>query len=198
MKIGLGGLDLGVCREKIDWRKFSTTRFALPLPHPDTPVMTKPPRNTPSFRWWAVTVLWGAALSVNSVRAADELPAIFSDHMVLQRDVPVRVWGKSEPGTVVRVSFGDRSATMMAPVSKRWEVELPPLPVSAIGRALVIQAEETHRFEDVLVGDVWLFSGQSNMNRTVTQVDRAEEELADVQVPALRLFQAGRRVADQP
>ncbi len=152
----------------------------------------------PRFLRGVVVIFLLAASPAILVRAADELPALFSDHMVLQRDVPVRVWGRSEPGTRVRVSFGDREAVTTTPGTKRWEVELAALPASATGRVLVIQAEETHRFADVLVGDVWLFSGQSNMNRTVLQADRPEEELADANVPALRLFQVGRRVADQP
>lgn len=160
--------------------------------------MEKLSLHTPDFSRWAVAGFIVSMVAIQCAEGADELPAIFSDHMVLQREVPIRVWGRSEPGTLVRISFGDRHAKTVAPATKRWEVELPPLPASALGRVLTIQAEETHRFEDVLVGDVWFFSGQSNMNRTVTQVDRAEAELADTQVPGLRLFQAGRRVADRP
>jgi sialate O-acetylesterase len=160
--------------------------------------MRKPSSAAPRFIHGIVASLLFFGCLAIFARAADELPAIFSDHMVLQRDEPIRVWGRSAPGTSVRVSFGGHEVTTMAPATKRWEVELSPLPASAIGRVLVIQAEEMHRFDDVLVGDVWLFSGQSNMNRTVVQADRADEELADVQLPAVRLFQVGHRIADAP
>lgn len=128
---------------------------------------------------------------------ADELPAIFSDHLVLQRDRPVRVWGRSEPGTEIRVSFAGGEATTRASATRDWMIELSALPASNEGRELLIEAEQTHRFVDVLVGDVWLMSGQSNMNWPLEKASNAEAEIADAALPALRLFQVGRFVGER-
>ncbi len=121
---------------------------------------------------------------------------VFGDHMVLQRGQPVPVWGWARPGEAVTVSFAGQTkqATATGP-DGRWEVRLDPLEASAEGRDLVVQGAETVTYHDVLVGEVWLCSGQSNMQKPlgtwrgqpVPTVD-FEKELAAANYPLIRLM----------
>ena len=104
-------------------------------------------------------------LALCTFAQADLRPSsMFGDHMVLQRDMPIPVWGRAEPGDTVTVTFaGDEVATVTGP-DGRWQLELPALEASAEGRILTIQgANQIIAFEDVLVGEVWICAGQSNM-----------------------------------
>lgn len=91
--------------------------------------------------------------------------SLFSDHMVLQKGVAVPVWGTADEGTTVTVRFGGQSATTKT-VNGKWKLSLPPLPYISEGKEmLIIGGPDTVRIQDVLVGEVWLCSGQSNMER---------------------------------
>lgn len=123
------------------------------------------------------------------------LPAVFSDHMVLQRDRPVVVWGEADPGEEVTVRFGGHRATATADADGRWRTELPAMPASHEPRELVVAGREERRFADVLVGEVWLCSGQSNMEKPLGEMrgqrpsDNHLSEIAAADHPKLRLFQ---------
>lgn len=115
--------------------------------------------------------------------AADLRPAaIFSDHMVLQREAKVPVWGTAAAGETVTVTFMGRSKTATAGADGRWMVRLDEMPAQAVPQQMAVQdSKKTITFEDVLVGDVWLGSGQSNMEFGWTfndefKVRRAEKE----------------------
>jgi len=95
---------------------------------------------------------------------AEVLPAsMFGDHMVLQRDMPVPVWGRAAPGEKVTVRFAEQVVSGEADNSGYWKVTLSPLKASADGREMTIEADNTVTYRDVLVGEVWVCSGQSNM-----------------------------------
>lgn len=95
---------------------------------------------------------------------ADVTPSsMFGNHMVLQRNMPVPVWGVAAPGESVTVEFAGHQAKAVANKSGRWKAELPALEASAEGRNLTIKGGNTVVFKDVLVGEVWVCSGQSNM-----------------------------------
>jgi len=98
-----------------------------------------------------------------------KLAAIFSDHMVLQRDRPVPVWGWSTPGDRVTVEFAGQKKTATADAAGKWTVTLDPLPVSVEPRELtaVTNQQPLITIHNILVGDVWLCSGQSNMQMAV-------------------------------
>jgi sialate O-acetylesterase len=98
-----------------------------------------------------------------SVQAEVKLPAIFADHMVLQRQMPVVVWGWAVPGEQVAVEFAGQKTTTTADASGSWKAELPPMEASAEGRTLTAAGSNSVSINDVLVGEVWLCSGQSNM-----------------------------------
>ncbi|MGB3005253.1 MAG: sialate O-acetylesterase [Chitinophagaceae bacterium] len=96
-----------------------------------------------------------------------KLPSVFSDNMVLQRDKPLPVWGKANPGSSVTVSFLTQQKSSIADKEGNWKVVLDPLLLSVTPADLVIKNEAILTFHNVLVGDVWLCSGQSNMEYTL-------------------------------
>ena len=120
------------------------------------------------------------------------LPAIFSHHMVLQAAKTVEVWGWAEPGESVVVSFSGQSKTTLAAVDRTWRVSLEPLTATRQSQELVVRGHNTLTIADVLVGEVWLCSGQSNMAMQMKglhgAVDRADEEIAAADHPQLRMF----------
>lgn len=114
-----------------------------------------------------------------------KLAALFSDNMVLQRDRPVPIWGWSKPGDRVAVEFAGQKKTATADAAGKWMVTLDPMPVSTEPRELVAG---DCRVKNVLVGDVWFCSGQSNMQMAVGESANAAAEMAAADFPYLRLF----------
>jgi sialate O-acetylesterase len=141
------------------------------------------------------------AFATGPATAADlALPAIFSDHMVLQRDKPVPVWGWSTPGDEVTVEFAGQARRATTAADGRWMTRLEPLAADATAKALVVRSarDGTITVNDVLVGEVWLGSGQSNM---VMQVSRARDyntEKAAATLPLVRMFREESRGAAAP
>ena len=124
-------------------------------------------------------------------RAEVRLPAVLAEHMVLQRDFPVHLWGTASAEEMVSATFRGATAETKADKLGRWELSLPA--GSAGGPfVLEIQASNLIRFEDVLVGDVWLASGQSNMEFETRKVINAETELKNANRPKIRLFQVAK------
>jgi sialate O-acetylesterase len=126
---------------------------------------------------------------------------VFSDHMVLQRDQAVPVWGRAVPGDEVVVSFAGQTKTAQADAAGKWMVKLDPLKASAEGRELVALSKTGKRqsgISDVLVGDVWLCSGQSNMHFQMDRVENSREEVAAANHPAVRFFTVEHQFARQP
>ena len=104
-----------------------------------------------------LTPIWPLAADVT-------LPAVFSDHAVLQRDKPLPVWGKAAPGERVAVSLGKSRGTATAGKDGRWQVVLDAQPLSTDPLTLTVAGKNRVTREDILLGDVWLCSGQSNMD----------------------------------
>src|SRR6185295_8842342 len=103
--------------------------------------------------------LFGFTMVACALHAAGKLPALISDHMVLQQGMPVRIWGAADPGESVKVDFQGQSVTVTAAANGKWTGWLKPL-VSAGPLEMTIN---NSTIKDVLVGEVWLGSGQSNM-----------------------------------
>lgn len=129
-----------------------------------------------------------------SLRAADlRLGSLFSDHMVLQRDKPVAVWGWADAGDEVIVEFaGQKKNTTAAPDGK-WSLRLDPLTVSTEPRELVVTSNQESAIRnlkctDVLVGEVWLGSGQSNMEMSVKAANHFDAEQAAANLPLIRYY----------
>jgi sialate O-acetylesterase len=132
--------------------------------------------------------LLAAFLSACVAHADDaqlKLASVFTDHMVLQRDRVVPVWGNAKPGEEVTVEFSGQKKTARADATGKWSVKLDPLVASAEPRELKVGGVV---ISDVLVGDVWLCSGQSNMGMPVIQCANAEKEIASANYPAIRFF----------
>jgi hypothetical protein len=126
------------------------------------------------------------------------LPRMFSDHMVLQRDVPLAVWGWAERGEKVRVEIAGRFQTTVADAAGKWRVTLPALSASREAASLTVTGRTVIVVRDVLVGDVWLCSGQSNMETRVFRAHGYEAEKAQADLPRMRMFSVQRAAKAEP
>lgn len=115
------------------------------------------------------------------------LPKVFGDHMVLQQELPVVVWGWGKTGQDVLVQFAGQKQSTHVGGDGHWRVTLDPLKASAEGKTLAVKAgDESIAFNDVVVGEVWLCSGQSNMEMAVASCNNAKEEIAHADYPTIR------------
>jgi len=153
--------------------------------------MTLTCRNQWGYALGAILFLTGAA------RADVSLPAIFSDHMVLQRNVSVPVWGWADPGEKVTVNLAGQTRSATADGSGQWQVTLGELSADT-PLTLTVQGHNTLAIQDVWVGEVWLGSGQSNMQLSVNDVRNAGQEKAAANFPQIRMFTVARHPATTP
>ncbi|HEV2208741.1 MAG TPA: sialate O-acetylesterase [Verrucomicrobiae bacterium] len=124
------------------------------------------------------------------------LPHIFGSHMVLQQDQPLTFWGWAEPNETIAVTIGSETQKVQANDRGEWKAVLPAM--KAGGPFVVtVSGSSTVRFEDVLVGEVWLCSGQSNMEMGIGQARDGKQEIAEANYPNIRLFKVPKRVAAQ-
>jgi sialate O-acetylesterase len=125
-------------------------------------------------------------------RADPRLPSVLSDHMVLQREKPVAIWGWAEPGEVVRVEIQDARTEAVTGADGRWRAMLPAL---AAGGPfdLTVQGMTTIVIHDVLVGEVWVCAGQSNMNFPLIDSDTGTRDVPAADDRMLRFFTVRRR-----
>ncbi|MEC7678243.1 MAG: hypothetical protein VX694_03150 [Planctomycetota bacterium] len=114
---------------------------------------------------------------------------VFQSGMVLQRDKPCRIWGWADPGQKVSVTFADQESMAIAGRDRRWEVLLPALSMSGESRTLVARTDsETVELNDVLVGDVWILGGQSNMEFELAKVENGNLEIISANYPKIRIL----------
>lgn len=133
------------------------------------------------------------------VQSADlKLAALFSDHMVLQRDKPVPVWGWATAQEQITVEFAGQKKVATAFNDGKWMVQLDPLSASIQPQSLVVRGVQTLTVNDVLIGEVWLGSGQSNMAMGVKGCLDFEKEQAAAALPMIRMFKEGSASADTP
>ena len=116
------------------------------------------------------------------------LAPVIGSNMVLQRDKPVPIWGTADAGEKVTVKFSGQTKTAVAGKDGRWRVTLDPLAAEPdqTGQSMQVQAANTIAIENILVGEVWLCSGQSNMEWTVGQSSNAAAEIAAAEYPQIR------------
>jgi sialate O-acetylesterase len=141
----------------------------------------------------------GYAMAASAFTAAADvtLPRLFTDHMVLQRDAEIRVWGWAEPGEQVTVTLRGRTASAKAADDRTWSVTLPSM-LAGGPYTLVVVGANTVEIDDVMVGEVWVCSGQSNMEWPVSQSSNPVDEMADADQPSIRLFHVPHRDLDAP
>ena len=131
-------------------------------------------------------------LAAASVFAEVRLPNVFSDHMVLQRGKPIQVWGWAAPGEKISIRLGEDSVQAVANEQGEWRAALPQRAAGGPLELIVKGANEV-RFTDVMVGEVWLCSGQSNMEMGMKLVDDGEAEIAAANDSNLRLLMVPNR-----
>jgi sialate O-acetylesterase len=134
-----------------------------------------------------------------SLRAELSLPHFFSDHMVLQRERSAAIWGKASPQAEVKVEFKGKTAAAKADDKGQWRASIETGAADAKGAALTVKAGgDTVTINDVLVGEVWLASGQSNMFFTMNRSPAYEELMSKANYPGLRMFNAPLVTAEKP
>ena len=174
--------------------------------HSSVPVSCKPTLNDlkriemimkrKSVSLFAVTCCVLFCVTTKS-QAEVRLPRIFGDHMVLQRDVPVPVWGWADPGEEVSVELGGSRVTAVADDKGKWTVKLPAQQVGD-PVSLIVKGKNTVTLTDVLIGEVWLCSGQSNMEWPVASSNDFEKEKAAASFPKIRHIKIPRRPSGFP
>jgi len=129
------------------------------------------------------SVILFLALVLNSAAHADvRLARIFSDHMVLQRDMVVNMWGWAEPGEKIELQFGEQDLLAVADDKGRWAVKLAPMKANTTPQKLTVTGKNKIELADILVGDVWLCSGQSNISYGVN----TPEDIKTADFPLIR------------
>ncbi len=138
-------------------------------------------------------MLWMTTLLQAEVR----LCPLFNDHMVLQREKPVAVFGTAAPGEKVEVSFQENKVTVAADAQGNWQILLPAMKANPKGEELTISGSNSVIIRDVVVGDVWLCSGQSNMDMNLGGCNR-KEDIASADLPGIRSFRTPHATAGSP
>jgi sialate O-acetylesterase len=153
-----------------------------------------------SARWLVGLCLVGAFLGSCAQPSSAELhlAALIGDGMVIQRQVAVPIWGSAEPRSRIEVTFDGRIYTTRADDAGRWRVELAAHEAGGPYEMRVASGEEEIRIEDLLVGDVWVCSGQSNMEWVVADSMNADAEIAAAAEPSIRHFKVPRSWATEP
>jgi sialate O-acetylesterase len=145
-----------------------------------------------------------AAFAPAALAADIVLAPVFGDHAVLQRGKPVPVWGTANPSDSITVTFHGKAVKTAAGADGRWKLAIGPFNASAEPADLVVAGQNTITLHDIVVGDVWLCSGQSNMEFTVDdgggayRVDRFTMEVAAARYPMIRQLKVDRTVAMAP
>jgi sialate O-acetylesterase len=146
--------------------------------------------------YFSALLLW---LTPLALPAEVRMPAIFGDHMVLQEQAKLPVWGWAAPGEKITVTFKDQKQSTVAAADGHWRVDLKPVAVASdAGTLTVAGSDNTLVFTDVLVGDVWITSGQSNMEFGLQTDSRGQQAIAKAKDSQLRFFFVPWATALQP
>ena len=138
-----------------------------------------------------------AGLTLGFARADVSLHSLFTDHAVLQQGRPVPIWGRAADGETVTVAFAGQTVSTVAQ-NGRWSVRLKPLKATAEGRTLEVRGRNTVLLSDVVVGEVWICSGQSNMEWPLSASFEPAADIAASANPNLRLFTVTKRRSPVP
>lgn len=122
-----------------------------------------------------------------TVRADVRLPKVFGDHMVLQREKPVTVWGWADAGEAVKITFGEATASTKADQDGKWSLQLPARKASSTPADFIVAGKNKIVLKDVLVGEVWLACGQSNMG-PMHSAQFSAEDIPNANYPQIRFF----------
>ncbi len=150
------------------------------------------------WSWSNMVIVVLSVLAASSLAQADvKLPKVIASHMVLQQKIPLPIWGTADPGEDVTVSLGDNTASTKAGSDGKWSVKLKE--ISAGGpHELIVKGKNEVKLTDVLIGEVWVASGQSNMEWSVAASANPQEEIAAAKYPSIRLFHVKKTPAVAP
>ena len=140
----------------------------------------------------------GAVGFQSALSAAVRLPGFFGDHMVMQQNAPIRIWGWADPGEKITVRLGTSEQSTATNADGKWTAELPARTASRQAVSLIVQGTNRVEINDVLIGEVWLCSGQSNMEWTVAASTNAKEEIASANHPQIRHLKIAHRPSTEP
>jgi sialate O-acetylesterase len=146
----------------------------------------------------AHVALFSFLCGITLLPADVKLPAIFGDHMVLQQGAKLPVWGTADPGEKVSVTLGGESGSAVAGADGKWLVSLPPLPAGTTPLTMTVAGKNTLTFTDVLIGDVWICSGQSNMEFGLGNECHAKDEIPKANLPLVHLFLVPKKASLTP
>ena len=145
-----------------------------------------------------ILLAMSSLLAMPSLVMADvKLPALFSDNMVVQRNMAIPVWGWATPGEAITVTLGEHKAVATAGADGRWTARLDPLPAGG-PLVMTIAGNNTLTINNVMVGEVWICSGQSNMEWVLQNVNNAAQEIAACENPQIRMFTVTKVIAMEP
>ena len=114
---------------------------------------------------------------------------LFQSNMILQRDKPIEIWGWAKPGEVVRVLFAGKNKETKAGKDREWKVTLPAMTANADPQTLNIKGKDQNlTLENVLIGDVWVLGGQSNMEEPLNNVENGKLEIVSANYPGIRIL----------
>src|SRR5215510_11021532 len=150
----------------------------------------------PTLTTLAKLLLFGLVSSIG-VAAKVRVPAIIGDNMVFQQDIKVRIWGEAAPGERITVKFNSTTANAVADSQGHWQSMIGPYKPGG-PYELTISGEDTLVFKNVLVGEVWVCSGQSNMEWPLVNAKGGKEAIAQANYPEVHLFTVERKTAQTP
>ena len=137
-------------------------------------------------------------MAQNKVNHTFRFAQLFSNHIVLQRDKPIRIWGYSEPNETIKVFFNTQESAVIANSEGKWMAVLPAMPAGGPHEISIKNKENKKTINDVLMGEVWLCSGQSNMGWQVKDADNAAKEIANANNAEIRHFQVPHELEFKP
>ena len=144
-----------------------------------------------------ILTLVAIAFSTLVTKANVSIADIFSDNMVLQRNIDLKVWGNANPGEKLFVSFNGQKLRTKADKNGKWEVVLKPMKAGGPFN-MTLQGKNEIVLKNILIGDVWVCSGQSNMQMKVSETNNAEKEINNANYPKIRLFTVPNTVSNVP
>src|ERR1700730_4775616 len=146
------------------------------------------------LRLRALTVLCSLPLSS---WADPILPHLLSDHMVLQQGLEIHIWGKADLGEKITVTLGEKTSSGQSDSNGTWSVHLPAMQAGG-PFTVIVRGKKTVVLKDVMIGEVWVASGQSNMAFALGDSLGAAEEIPKADYPQIRLFTVPRKIASEP
>lgn len=145
-------------------------------------------------------IFFSMSILASSLAADIRLPSVIGSHMVLQQAMPINIWGWAEPGEKISVVLGSQVADTVVDENGRWQTVLPALDARETPFKLTIKGTRSKKveMEDILVGEVWICSGQSNMEWEMRRIHSPGPEIRRADFPQIRLFHVSRNVSVDP